>query len=172
MALLSLPEPAGVALVGIGATAVMDLWLIGLRRAGVAVQPMAFIGRWVGHLLQGRVAHASIAKAPPVAGEAALGWLAHYAVGIAFATLLVAVAGSGWLSAPTPWPAIGVGIATVLMPWFVMQPAMGAGIAASKTPAPFQNRLRSLVNHTVFGIGLYAAGLALNAVPAVAAAAR
>ena len=36
-----------------------------------------------------------------------------------------------------------------------MQPAMGAGIAASKTPRPRVARLRSLVTHTVYGVGLY-----------------
>ena len=38
-----------------------------------------------------------------------------------------------------------------------MQPAMGAGVAASRTAAPLRNVLRSLVNHTVFGAGLYLA---------------
>jgi len=32
---------------------------------------------------------------------------------------------------------------------------MGAGIAACKTPNPAQARLRSVINHTVFGFGLY-----------------
>jgi hypothetical protein len=38
----------------------------------------------------------------------------------------------------------------------VMQPAMGAGIAASRTPRPNLARLRSVVTHTVYGLGLYA----------------
>jgi hypothetical protein len=36
-----------------------------------------------------------------------------------------------------------------------MQPAMGAGIASSRTPTPLKNSLRSLANHAVFGLGLY-----------------
>ncbi|MDO9126054.1 MAG: DUF2938 family protein, partial [Parvibaculum sp.] len=42
---------------------------------------------------------------------------------------------------------------------------MGAGIAASKTPKPNAARLRSLVSHTVFGIGLYVAALLVAMVP-------
>jgi hypothetical protein len=42
------------------------------------------------------------------------------------------------------------------VPFFVMQPAFGAGVAASKTPRPAQARLRSLMTHGVFGVGLYA----------------
>nr|WP_297385425.1 DUF2938 family protein [uncultured Roseateles sp.] len=163
--LLSLPSSAvgHIALIGIGATAILDLWLMALRRAGVPTQPMAWIGRWVGHMARGRFAHVSIGQAPAVPGEAVLGWLVHYAVGVAFAALLVVIAGPGWLLAPSWEPALGVGVATVLMPWFVMQPAMGAGIAASRTAAPFQNRLRSLANHLVFGVGLLVSALALQA---------
>ena len=39
-----------------------------------------------------------------------------------------------------------------------MQPGMGAGIAASRTPAPNKARLQSLLNHGVFGVGLYIGG--------------
>jgi hypothetical protein len=146
-----------VALIGIGATAVMDAWLLLLQRLGVPTTDIGLIGRWVGHLARGRVAHASIAKAAPIAGERAIGWLTHYAVGIAFAALLVAVQGTTWLREPTLWPALAIGVATVAMPWFVMQPAMGAGFASAKTPTPLKNRLRSLANHAVFGLGLYLA---------------
>jgi len=48
-----------------------------------------------------------------------------------------------------------VGVGTVVVPLFVMQPAMGSGFAASKTPTPLKNCIRSVVNHTVFGLGLY-----------------
>jgi hypothetical protein len=43
-----------------------------------------------------------------------------------------------------------------------MQPGMGAGIAASRTPRPNSARLHSVVTHAVFGLGLYAAGLVLK----------
>ena len=146
-----------VVIVGIGATAVMDAWLALLSRLGVPTTPFALVGRWVGHLSRGRFAHAAIAKAEPVAFERGLGWLTHYLVGIAFAGLLVGVQGTAWLEQPTYLPALLVGLATVAAPWFVMQPAMGSGVMASKTPAPLSNSLRNLANHAVFGTGLYLA---------------
>ena len=149
-------------IIGIGATAVMDLWLALLKRMGVKTLNMAFIGRWAGHLARGRFVHDSIAAAPALTGEKALGWLVHYATGIAFAAALVAVAGGSWLRAPSLGPALAVGIATVGAPLFVMQPSMGLGVASSKTPAPLKNCLRSLANHAVFGAGLYLAALALS----------
>ena len=38
-----------------------------------------------------------------------------------------------------------------------MQPAMGAGIAASRTPNRAAARMRSFITHAIFGISLYAA---------------
>jgi hypothetical protein len=157
-----LQDTARIALIGIGATAVMDLWLLLLRRIGVPTLNFALIGRWAGHLLRGTWSHAAIAKAQPVPGELALGWFVHYAVGILFSGLLAALFGTAWTNQPTLLPALIVGMGTVLLPLLVMQPAMGAGIASSRTAAPLKNSLRSLANHTVFGAGLYlsAAGLA------------
>jgi hypothetical protein len=153
-----------IIIIGIGATIVFDLWLLLLKRMGVKTMNMAFIGRWAGHLAQGRFAHDSIAAAQAVNGEHALGWLVHYATGVAFAGALVAVAGQGWLHAPSIGPALAVGIATVGAPLFVMQPSMGLGVASSKTPTPLKNFLRSVANHTVFGLGLYLSALLIKGI--------
>lgn len=144
-----------IILTGIGATAVMDLWLQLLQRLGLPTGSFAMIGRWAGHLARGRVMHLSIAKSDPVRHELTLGWAVHYAVGIAFAFLLAAVAGTAWFAQPRLLPALATGIATVAAPLLIMQPAMGQGIAASKTPQPLHSVLRSLANHGVFGLGLY-----------------
>jgi hypothetical protein len=148
---------AQVALIGIGATAVLDIWLMALNRMGVPTLNFALIGRWVGHLARGRFAHQAIAKAPPIVAEVAIGWSTHYAVGIGFAGLLVGIHGLEWVRQPTLLPAVVIGLGTAVVPLFVMQPAMGAGFAGSRTPAPLKNCLRSLANHTVFGIGLFLA---------------
>jgi hypothetical protein len=148
-------EIAATLALGIGATAVMDVWLWVLHRLGVPTGSFALVGRWVGHFRHGRFTHKAIAKAPEVPGELALGWLTHYATGLAYAALLVAIVGARWLESPSLVPALTFGIATVIAPLFVMQPAMGAGFAASKTPTPVVNCMRSLTNHTVFGLGLF-----------------
>lgn len=152
-------DPFAVLAIGAGATLAMDAWLLLQRHLGVRTLDFAHLGRWVGHLARGRVAHAAIARAPAVRGELALGWLAHYAIGIAFAALLVAWQGLAWTREPTLLPALALGAVTVAAPLFVMQPAMGAGFAASRTPTPWSNRLRSLANHVVFGAGLYLAAV-------------
>lgn len=146
-------------LIGIGATAVMDIWLWFLRRMNLPTLNFALIGRWVGHWRRLKWTHDSIAKAAPVKGESVIGWSVHYATGIGFAVLLISVCGPAWMQGPRLLPALAVGIGTVIVPLLIMQPAMGAGIASSRTPAPVRNCLKSLANHTVFGLGLYLAAV-------------
>lgn len=155
----SLRDLARVVFIGIGATVVMDVWLMFLKRQGVQTLDFGLIGRWVGHLLRGQIAHTAIRQSPRISGELVWGWLTHYAIGIAFAALLVLVQGLAWTRNPSLLPAIAVGVSTVVAPLFVMQPAMGSGFAASRTPTPLKNCLRSLVNHTIFGLGLYASAM-------------
>lgn len=162
--MISTDELAKLVLIGVGATAVVDVWSMAQRALGIATLDYAMVGRWSGYFLRGQFTHSSIAKAAPVPGERLLGWMIHYAVGIAFAGLLVSACRTAWLHDPTWLPALTVGLATVAIPFFVMQPAMGAGIAASRTPAPWMNRLRSLLTHIVFGSGLYLSAVLLNRV--------
>lgn len=149
--------------IGLAATLVLDVWNALLRLLFKITPPsMGMVGRWIGHFPRGRFAHAKISDAAPVAGEQAIGWIAHYAIGVGFALLFLAIVGLDWARQPTLLPALVFGVVTVAAPFLVMQPAMGAGVAASKTPNPPVARVRSLVSHAVFGIGLYAAALALQ----------
>jgi hypothetical protein len=149
-------------LAGIGATAVMDIWALLMKAAfGIPLSDWGMVGRWIGHFPQGRFRHDSIAKAAPVRGERSIGWTAHYLTGIAYAALGLAVFGTEWTRAPTPGRAVLLGVATLVAPFFLMQPGMGSGIAASRTPRPTAARLRSVMNHVAFGLGLYLAWSAL-----------
>ena len=149
-------------LIGVGGAALMDAWALFVRRAfNVRGLDYAMLGRWIGHLPRGRFFHEQIAAAGPVRGERPLGWVAHYSIGVAFAFLVFAIWGLDWARSPMLLPALAVGWVTIAAPWLVMQPAMGAGLAGSKTPDPVAARLRNLATHTVYGIGLYASASAL-----------
>jgi hypothetical protein len=146
-------------LTGAGATLLMDLWTIARKRLlGTPASNYGLVGRWLAYLARGRFRHDPIAASPPVRGERLIGWTAHYLIGIAFAAVLLAIWGLDWARQPTLGPALIVGIGSVAAPFLVMQPGMGAGIAASRTPRPSAARLQSLVTHAVFGLGLYAGG--------------
>jgi len=154
--------PAAVA-VGIGATLVMDLWSVFLKHAfNIPTPNYCLVGRWLRHIPEGTFRHKSISAASPKPAECAVGWIAHYAIGIFFALMLVQLTPASWLEQPTLPPAVILGLGTVVLPFFVLQPSFGLGAASSKAPNPTQARLRSLMNHTIFGIGLYIAALAVR----------
>lgn len=151
---------ARAVMIGIVATAVLDIWILFLERAfGIAGPNWGHVGRWIGYFPRGRLFHESIASSPAIPNEIVIGWTAHYVIGIIYALILCVVAGDDWMRAPTLVPALTVGLATMVAPFFLMQPGMGAGVAASKTPAPNIARLKTVANHTVFGLGLFGAAL-------------
>lgn len=146
--------------IGVGATLIMDLWALFLMKVfSIPSLNYAMVGRWIGHLPRGVVVHSNIASSAPVAGETTIGWTAHYVIGVTFAGLLVWIFGMSWTASPTLIPALAIGLGTLAAPFFILQPGMGAGIAACKTPAPNIARLRSLSAHLSFGVGLYLSAL-------------
>lgn len=151
---------ADALVIGVGATAVMDIWAAALKRFWCLPSlNYAMVGRWLGHMTHGTFSHGNVAQATPIRDEAVLGWFAHYAIGVLFAAVLLALMGEEWAAQPTFAPALLMGLASVAAPFFILQPGMGAGIAASKTPHPGAARLRSLMAHAAFGVGLYLAAL-------------
>ncbi len=147
-------------LIGIGATLCIDLWTLFLKR-GLDISSLNYclLGRWFLHMPGGTFRHESIVRAQPRAGECTVGWVAHYLIGISLATTFVTLVSAEWVAHPTLLPALAFGIITVLIPFFIMQPSLGFGVAASRTPMPAQARLKSLLTHTVFGLGLYGTGM-------------
>ncbi len=151
------------AIIGLGATVAMDIWAIIL--ATVFKQPKANwapVGRWFYHMKSGRIFHDTIATAEPYRHERALGWISHYAVGIAYGIMLALFVGPAWFAEPTFQPAWIWGILTVAAGWFLLQPGLGIGWAASKTPNPTKVRALNLLAHTVFGLGLWLTALLIR----------
>ena len=158
-----MPEPldllAPAIAMGVAGSALMDLWSAVLRRRfGIPTLDYRLLGRWIGHLAKGRFAHQRIAVAEPVPRRARPG------LGRPLCDRGDVRARTGGPRRPRrgstrrrsgrPWPSAS---ARSSAPWFVMQPAMGAGIAGSRTPNPTATRLRNLGTHVVYGLGLYAA---------------
>ncbi len=153
------------ALAGIGATLLIDLWALLLKRAfAIPSLNPCLLGRWVLHMPEGTFRHASIAAAKPKAGECGAGWFCHYLIGTGFALIFALISPDGWFASPTLWPAVAFGVATTVIPLFIMQPALGLGLASSRVPKRGQARLKSLATHAVYGLGLYLSAALLSRV--------
>jgi hypothetical protein len=152
----------GAAVIGIGAALFMDLWNLFLKRAfSIPSLNYCLLGRWLGHMTDGTFRHSNIAAAARKPFECTLGWTAHYTIAIGLALGFVQFVSADWLARPTLLPALLYGIATVVFPFIILQPALGLGLASSKAPQPTRARLKSLATHTVFGVGLYLTALAV-----------
>lgn len=157
------PYILGAIAIGLGASLIMDLWNLFLKHAfGIPSLNYCLLGRWLRHIPEGTLRHASISAAPQKPFECTVGWIAHYTIGVVLALVFVAFAPDDWLMRPTFLPALLYGIGTVVFPFFIMQPSLGLGIASSRTPKPEQARLKSIATHTIFGVGLYVCALVVS----------
>lgn len=157
-----------VILIGIGATALMDLWsLLKKHLLGIPPTNWGMVGRWIAYMRRGKFRHFTIAESSSIRGEQFIGWTAHYLIGIGYAALLVIICGRAWVNNPSIGPAFILGIATVVAPFFILQPGMGAGIAASRTPNPNSVRIQSIINHTVFGVGLFLSAITVKFISSI-----
>lgn len=149
---------AGAAM-GLGGTLAMDLWALLLNRLfGLPLANWARVGRWVLNLRE-RVFHDDFDRVAPAQGELAVGWVFHYAVGVVYGVVFAVLAGRDWIAEPSFVPVWVFGILTIAAGWFLLQPAIGAGWAASRTPSPARTRVLGLLAHTVFALGMWVTAL-------------
>lgn len=149
-------------LVGVVATGVMDLVALAQSRLfGIPSLDYAMLGRWLAHMPRGRLIHRSIGQSPRIRGEAAMGWSAHYLTGILFTAAFFSLMGQDWTPGAKPVAPVIFGMATVVAPFLLLQPGMGAGLAARRTSSPWRSRARSLQAHATFGLGIWIGSLLL-----------
>jgi Protein of unknown function (DUF2938) len=147
--------------IGIIATLATDIWQQLLKLvAGVPSPNWGLVGRWVAWLPRGVFVHRPITATAPVQGEVAIGWAFHYAIGIVYAAIYLAVMRFALGSRPTLVSAMLFALALLIAPWFVMQPALGLGFVAARAPHPPAMRAINVSVHAVFGIGLYLGAIA------------
>lgn len=159
---LQMTELLLVMLIGLGATLVMDAWALLMHRLfKLTSLNYCLVGRWIQHLFSGVLRHENIGKAKARPAECLLGWSAHYLLGVIFALALVLLTSGAWLEQPGFIEAVIFGALTVAFPFFILQPSFGLGFAGANTPRPITTRLKSLMAHVSFGIGLYLSAILL-----------
>lgn len=144
------------ALIGVGGTLVLDVyaWVL-VKYFKIPMTNWAMVGRWIGLMSRGQFIQPQLGQARKVRGESAIGWGFHYVIGAGYGLLLVAIWGADWLLNPTIVEPMLLALALLVLPYFMMMPGMGMGIAASRTSKPNVARLKSLAGHSVFGCAMY-----------------
>ena len=140
---------------GFLATAFMDSWALIQKR--IWPNPSfnyCLLGRWLLHIKTGNLILLPIYHSKQQPFECYIGWFSHYVIGIVFAGLYIVVA--TFFSLEISFiTVVGFGLLTVAAPFLIMQPGLGLGFFASKTPNPWLVRLRSCIAHLSYGIGLF-----------------
>jgi hypothetical protein len=144
------------AYIGIVATVCVDIWAaVAKYILGLPTADWAMVGRWFGHIPRGVFVHRSISRAPAIHNERAIGWIGHYLIGAAYGFAYLYIVQVFLHGEASFVSAVGFGLATLVAPWLIMQPAMGAGVFASRAPKPTVVRLVNFSMHAVFGASLY-----------------
>jgi len=143
-------------LIGVIATIGMDIWAVIVKHVlRLPTADWAMVGRWFGHMPRGVFVHHPVSGAAPIANELAIGWIGHYVTGVVYGLAYLYIVQVLLSSSPSLISALVFGLVTLVAPWFIMQPAMGAGVFATRTPRPSVMRLVNLSMHAVFGAALY-----------------
>ncbi|MEE9362237.1 MAG: DUF2938 family protein [Cellulophaga sp.] len=149
-------------LVGLGATLFIDFWKLIVSNFEIKSRGVLFLGRWLAYTSEGQFFHNTIIQTTSVEHERFYGLIGHYCIGVTFAFLLPSFYSEKWFSNPKIFPAITVGLVSLLPPIFIVQPLFGFGIAFSRIPHSSQHLLKIFIIHKVYGIGLYLTALAMK----------
>lgn len=143
---------------GVVGAVLMDITETAAARIGVTSGVnVALVGRWFLGLTRGQWAHADIATSPPLANEIRLGWAFHLLVGGGGVALIYpAVVPTIGLAPPAQQVLGGLlfGLATSLLPWFVLLPAFGWGWFGRRGPRGANALLASPLSHIPYGLGV------------------
>ena len=144
---------------GIIATWAIDIWAFFISTViGQPTTNWGTVGQWLRQIFIGEFVLSSSTNTTPTTFEYVLGWAFHYIVGIVYAALYFLVVLVSLEISPSLLSALIFGVATVLAPWFILQPGLGYGVMASKTINPNKVRFLNLLTHTIFGATLYFGG--------------
>lgn len=148
--------------VGVVANITMDIGYWILEAFTGIVPDWHILGRWIGHTFQGDFTLYGIKKLSPIAHEQMLGWAGHYAIAIVYGFIYLFVVSRLLHRKPSLLSALIIAWCFMVMPFLLLQPAVGMGYFAMNTPRPWVAQLFTFCSHTVFGLGLYFGCLVLK----------
>ncbi|HET8872005.1 MAG TPA: DUF2938 family protein [Aquabacterium sp.] len=145
---------------GLVGAALMDITESVVARMGITSGVrVALLGRWVAGFAKGQLAHPDIRRAEVHPAEVRLGWAFHYLVAGGGVALVYPV-----LMELLNWPiqsyplssGLLFGVATSVLPWFVLLPLFGWGVWGRRGPVGSNALLASVLSHVPYGFGVAA----------------
>lgn len=118
---------------------------------------VALVGRWFLSLLRGQFAHANILDSKAFTREVKAGWAFHFLVGGGGVALIYPLF---FKVTGLPFPnnhlfgGLLFGLATSLLPWFVLLPSFGWGLFGRRGPQGSNALLASTLSHIPYGLGV------------------
>lgn len=118
---------------------------------------IALVGRWFLSLLRGQFCHANILNSTPLPSEVKMGWAFHFLLGGGGVALIYPVFFQvTGISLPANHLLGGLlfGLATSLLPWFILLPSFGWGLFGRRGPQGSNALLASTLSHISYGLGV------------------
>lgn len=143
--------------VGIGSTFALDIWVTLLERlTGLPATNWGMVGRWLDGLSRGQFVLDGTNSTTASGREKAIGWLFHYAVGLAYAFLIPLLWGADVMTTLPVLPFVVIGlVASTAAGLVILYPGMGGGLFASRLPNQAATIVYLIVAHAVFAASQY-----------------
>jgi hypothetical protein len=100
--------------------------------------------------------HRDIVKFSPLKYELPAGWITHYLTGgiVALTYPVFYLSFNVPMPADHLFPALLWGLATTLLPWFILYPAFGWGFLGIRAPGGTRPLIATTTSHVLYGLGL------------------
>lgn len=152
---------------GLAGSFLMDITeTVAAKRGITSGVNIALVGRWFLGLLRGQFTHSNILNSPSLHNEVKVGWAFHFLVGGGGVALIFPLF---FQATGLPFPdnhylfaGLIFGLATSLLPWFILLPSFGWGFFGVRGPQGSNALLASMLSHIPYGFGVgavMAAGL-------------
>ena len=143
---------------GVVGSALMDVTETYAAKVGITSGVnIALVGRWFLGLLRGHIAHSNILNSPSLPNEVKMGWAFHLLVGGGGVALIYPLLFQATgLHLPNNHLLGGLlfGLATSLLPWFILLPSFGWGLFGRRGPQGSNALLASALSHIPYGLGV------------------
>jgi hypothetical protein len=145
-----------IVFMGIFSTIVMDLGYLFITLTKIVEPSMQsyHIGRWLLNMFQGTFMHIDIRAVEAIFIEKPVSLIAHYLTGIILVGVFLWLRKNYKIFSKSIFMGMVFSWMTLVIPWFIMYPALGFGFLGLDCPENTNYILFSILNHSFYGLGI------------------